>query len=223
LASPAEARFLQVDPVGYQDQVNLYEYVGDDPVNGNDPTGNCGYRYEDGSCQVKVDPKTGQAGIDAGKALEARLNKYDKAINGLDAKQKYTVSDSRGKALGSFTGKQLQRTWNNQKFSITSKSFGNGGYGRTIPGHTDLQPRAVESYSLGAVARGSSADVGVDTLAFHEVGHAFGPGLDAGNQNPVTGGQPNAAAESAASAQGRTISNSVGGEFMCDLPGPYGC
>lgn len=37
--SPAEARFLQVDPVGYKDQTNLYAYVGDDPVNRSDPTG----------------------------------------------------------------------------------------------------------------------------------------------------------------------------------------
>lgn len=40
--NPTLGRFMQTDPVGYSDDVDLYTYVGNDPLDRTDPTGNEG-------------------------------------------------------------------------------------------------------------------------------------------------------------------------------------
>jgi hypothetical protein len=39
LSTSALARFLQADPVGYKDDLDMYNYVGNNPTNKTDPTG----------------------------------------------------------------------------------------------------------------------------------------------------------------------------------------
>ena len=43
--SPVQGRFLQTDPIGYKDDLDMYTYVADNPINQTDPSGmtnNCG-------------------------------------------------------------------------------------------------------------------------------------------------------------------------------------
>jgi RHS repeat-associated protein len=38
---PEIGRFLEIDPIGYADQMNLYAYVGNSPLMATDPSGRC--------------------------------------------------------------------------------------------------------------------------------------------------------------------------------------